>query len=259
MVGFLGFQPGNVGGSFLNLSIQAFDGLFIGFLDALQFSSSVFFFLQSLQSFIQTLLERIFQIGDLHEFLFSYNQTLRLLSEFSHHLLLLLESFSQLLLSLSSGFSIGFSLFFGSCKFFFLLLHLILSTSDTEQRLYLDVQFPPRPVPQEQVLPDVPLQDSNTNSSVAHFLVLNTHEMTFAVSLELRDDLGQTFVTHVFQFSHNTGTEEDLGQTNSVFGLVKLKSFNQLLCGNFTVDESLGDGGSSQDLVSLFEICEHHP
>merc|ERR1719494_556709 len=254
MVGFLGFQPGNVGGSFLNLSIQAFDGLFVGFLDALQFSSSVFFFLQSLQSFVQTLLKRIFQVLHLHEFLFSDHQTLRLLSEFSHHLLLLLESFSQLLLSLSSSFSIGFSLLFGSCKLFFLLLHLILSTSDTEQRLYLDVQFPPGPVPQEQVLPDVPLQDSNTNSSVAHFLVLKSHEMTFAVGLELRNDLGQTLITHVFQLSHNTGTEEDLGQTNSVFRGVQLKRFNQLLCSNLAVHESSWDGRGSQNLISLPEI-----
>ena len=52
---------------------------------------------------------------------------------------------------------------------------------------------------------------------VAHFLVFDTHKVTFAESLELRDDLGQSFITHVFKFSHDTGTEEDFGVTDTVF------------------------------------------
>jgi len=74
--------------------------------------------------------------------------------------------------------------------------------------------------------------------------------MTFAESLELGDDLWETLVTHVFQFADNTGAEEDLGKTDTVFALVQLQSFNQFLDSNLSVHESGWDSGGSQNLVT---------
>ena len=60
---------------------------------------------------------------------------------------------------------IGGSVLHGLLQFFFLLFHLFLCTSNTQQRLHLDVQLPPRPVAKEQELTDVPLDHCKAESA----------------------------------------------------------------------------------------------
>jgi hypothetical protein len=47
---------------------------------------------------------------------------------------------------------------------------------------------------------------------VAHLAVTTSHEESFGVGLELRDDLGQLFIAHVFQGTQDTSSEEHLGE-----------------------------------------------
>lgn len=50
---------------------------------------------------------------------------------------------------------------------------------------------------------------------VTHLPVLFTHEVAFAVSLEHGNDLGEPLISHVFQFSQHTGSEENLMNKNT--------------------------------------------
>lgn len=45
---------------------------------------------------------------------------------------------------------------------------------------------------------------------VAHLAVTTSHKETFGKSLELRDDLGQLFVAHIFQRTQDTSSEKYL-------------------------------------------------
>merc|ERR1712142_603762 len=102
--------------------------------------------------------------------------------------------------------------------------------------LHQEVQFPPWPIPDGKEFSDVSLENSASNNSVVHFLELNSLEMGFTVSLELGDDFRQSLVTHLFKFTNNTSSEEDLGQTDSEFIFIELQSFDQFLTRGFTVN-----------------------
>merc|ERR1719466_138913 len=97
-------------------------------------------------------------------------------------------------------------------------------------------------IPDGKEFSDVSLEDSASNNSVVHFLELNSLEMGFTVGLELGDDFRQSLVTHLFKFTNDTSSEEDLGQTDSEFIFIELQSFDQFLTRGFTVNVTWWDG-----------------
>jgi hypothetical protein len=64
----------------------------------------------------------------------------------------------------------------------------------------------------------------------------------------------KAFIAHVFQVTENSSFEEDFGVSKFVFCWIKLKSQQNLLCHNFTVNKPLWDSIWCQDAVSLFEL-----
>ena len=115
---------------------------------------------------------------------------------------------------------------------------------------YLGVQFPPLPVPEHEVLPDVPLDDAQANTLVLELLVALPHDVTTDPGLEEGHDLGEALIAHVLKLTEHTGAEEYLGVTNTVLVLFHLKGDQDLLRNLLAIGESLGDDVGGKDGVS---------
>lgn len=88
--------------------------------------------------------------------------------------------------------------------------HLVLDASDIEQRLDLLPQFPPRPGAELEILPQVPLDDHESQALLLEFLVVFTRYVTPDVSLHPGYDLAETLVAKFFHLTQNSSTEEHL-------------------------------------------------
>jgi hypothetical protein len=86
---------------------------------------------------------------------------------------------------------------------------------------------------------------------VLQFLVVLADEVTADAGLEEGDDACKTLITHVFQFTQHSGTEEDLSVTELVLVLVHLQSHQHLLSHHLGINEALWDGVGSQDGVAV--------
>lgn len=81
-------------------------------------------------------------------------------------------------------------------------------------------------------------------------LVVAAHEVGSDVSLEQSNDPGETLVTHVLKLTEDTGFEEDLGVTETVFIGIKSQSPKNLLSGDLAINESSWNSVGSKDGVS---------
>lgn len=88
--------------------------------------------------------------------------------------------------------------------------HLVLDASDIEQRLDLLPQLPPRPGAELEILPQVPLDDHESQALLLEFLVVFTRYVTPDVSLHPGYDLAETLVAKFFHLTQNSSTEEHL-------------------------------------------------
>ena len=70
------------------------------------------------------------------------------------------------------------------------------------------------------------------------------------MGLEEGDDLAETFITPVLKLTQDTGSEEDLGVTQSVVILLQLKGTQHLVSHHLTINKALGDGIGGKDGVS---------
>lgn len=80
--------------------------------------------------------------------------------------------------------------------------------------------------------------------------VLLADEVSTDMSLEHRDDLSETFISHLFQHTENTSLEEDLGVSEPVLGGVQLQGQKDFLSDNLAISKSLRDGVGGQNGVS---------
>lgn len=53
-------------------------------------------------------------------------------------------------------------------------------------------------------------------------VILNPHESTSTSGLQHGDDLGQTFISHLFQLTKQTSFEEDLGKENVATSILQV-------------------------------------
>lgn len=88
--------------------------------------------------------------------------------------------------------------------------HLVLDTSDIEQRLDLLPQLPPRPGAELEVFPQVSLDDLEGQALLLELLVVFTRQVTSDVSLHPRYDLAETFITKFLHLTQDSSTEEYL-------------------------------------------------
>ena len=102
------------------------------------------------------------------------------------------------------------SLYLQLLELFLPRLDLLLLPRHRQQRLHLGVQLPPGPVPQRQILLDVPLQDALGHDLLDHLLVLPLHLVEAHVGLQHANDARDRNVSHVLQLAEHARLEEDL-------------------------------------------------
>jgi len=84
---------------------------------------------------------------------------------------------------------------------------------------------------------------------VLELLVILADEVSADASLEVGDDLAETFVSHVFESSEDAGLEEDLGVTETVVILIELQRIEHFLSDHLPVDEARGNHVRRQDRI----------
>ena len=90
----------------------------------------------------------------------------------------------------------------------------------------------------------------NTIPLVLEFLVVLADEVAANASLEVGDDLAESFVPHVLEGSKDAGLEEDFGVAETVVVLVHLQRTEHLLRDHLAVDEARRNHVRRQDRVS---------
>uniref|UniRef100_A0A2M4DMR2 Uncharacterized protein n=1 Tax=Anopheles darlingi TaxID=43151 RepID=A0A2M4DMR2_ANODA len=160
-----------------------------------------------------------------------------------------LELLAHLLLLLEGLLCLGGLLFqFGD---------LVLNAGNVKQRLDLLPQLPPGPGTQLQVLAQIALDDLQGDALFLHLLELLTRQVTTAPGLHPGHDLAEALITELLHLTQDTGTEEDLGVTNTVGVRVQTDGFETLLGSLLAFALSL-HGSWGQDQVAQLEVRVHH-
>lgn len=95
-------------------------------------------------------------------------------------------------------------------------MKFILLPCNIEKRLDFGKQPPPCPVPQFQITPSIPLDDSDSRELLDSPLVIASGNVSSCICLEDCDDLSEFDVSFFFKMSKHACSEEDLRLTDPV-------------------------------------------